>query len=778
MLLAIVILANFNIVFLGQSLVATSNSNPLTDEGQPLRPGLFSGGSSSINWHDIGAVWWQWEPAGKMMSHAFLHGRIPLWDSAVGGGVDSHVNMIQTQYYPPYIALLLAGDTPILRDFYYLAQIFVSGLFCYLLLLRNGCHTLSAICMGAVFMLSGSMTQNVNSSFGQSVAVLPLMVWATDWVLRRPTWRIAGCSAFVLALAASSSFLPAVISGYVLCGLYAAVALTWRPTNTDLAQRRTLWSSGIKALIALSLSILLLAFLLIPVELASQQDQTFSHWYRALGAQHFALDQMLALLSPSVSFDVLQVNGSNAQLFTPPPIPSPFYIGLIPILIAFIAFGRMPQEFRRLRAFFAIATALLFLKLIGASPVQWIALLPVFRQIHFIPYSCGALTFGFAGLTALGIESLIHRRSRLTLGIGCCSLFVLALCIVRFDQIESLNPALQGPALWSALAHYGLELVRLAVLAVGFLVVLILRSRYLNGYIAALLLLALICCDLISLDARPRFLRADVWEDPPAFARLLQADRSKFRVHGPSEILAANVSQALGVDVLSSRMAFNSSRYTDIIRAYFNPPGLPYPVTRSVIPESRAILNILNVKYLVLHAADPIQQQRATEAGLIAMELAGHYRVFRNPQVWPRAYLAKVPGEVRNPEQQLKELAALRPGEVLLEEQPRTTRTLTGESGSVSDLRYDFDRITARIHANQPALLVLDENYSPGWHATVSGKPVSIYHANYAFQAVEVPQGDSEVRFRYFPPGLAIGIGVSVITAVAAGFLCLAPKLR
>ena len=87
LLLGIVVAANFNIVFLNQSLVATANFNPTGDEPQTLRPGSFHGSSPSTNWYDLGVAWWQWEPAGKLMSGAFHQGRIPMWDSEIGGGV-------------------------------------------------------------------------------------------------------------------------------------------------------------------------------------------------------------------------------------------------------------------------------------------------------------------------------------------------------------------------------------------------------------------------------------------------------------------------------------------------------------------------------------------------------------------------------------------------------------------------------------------------------------------------------------------------------------------
>jgi hypothetical protein len=776
-LLLFLVLTNFNIIFLGQSLVATANSNPIGGEPQALHPGLFHGGSPSVNWYDLGVAWWQWEPAGKMIERAFRSGHIPMWDSEIGGGIDSHVSINQTQYYPPYIALLLAGDTPLLRDFYYLAELYASGLFCYLFLRRNGFHLISAVCMGAVYMLGGSMTQNINSSTGQSFAVLPMMLWATDLVLRLATWRFVGIGAFLLALAGSTSFFPVVISGYLAAGLYVAVTVGCDLSASPAEHRRRAWIRGGKAIAAQVLSLLLLSFLLIPVELASGMDGTFSRWYRGLGLQHYSLDQMITLISPSVGFDLLQLANPDAQLFTAPPVPSPFYVGLIPLLLALLAFGKLPGRFQRLRIFFASATALLFLKLVGALPAQWIGLLPVFQNLHFIPYFCGALALGFAGLAGLGIEGLIHTSSGRTTAVGSLSLLAIALCVMRFDQTEALNGALQGAALWSAIAHYLIEVARLSLLAVSFLAILFLRGRYLKGSAAGFCLLTLAFLDLASLDIHQRYLRSDVWASPPEYLHFLRTDKSKFRIHPATDLaLPADVSQTMDLDALSSRMVFNSTRYSEIMRKYFEAPNLPYPIARSAIPSSRVLLDILNVKYLVALSPDAGQTQQIISAGLAPVFQGGSYRVFQNQQVWDRAYLANAVIIVNRKDQELVALASLHPGEVLLEETPMDEYHATELAGKVDDLRYDFDDITAHVRANQTGLFVLGENYSPGWQATVGGKPAKLYRANYTFQAVAVPAGSSDVHFHYTPPGFHAGLTVSIIAGVLTLLLCFATR--
>ncbi len=63
-------------------------------------------------------------------------------------------------------------------------------------------------------------------------------------------------------------------------------------------------------------------------------------------------------------------------------------------------------------------------------------------------------------------------------------------------------------------------------------------------------------------------------------------------------------------------------------------------------------------------------------------------------------------------------------------------------------------------------LLVVSENYYPGWSAYVDGKPTKIYRANYTFQAIVLPKIYHTIEFRYYPLSLIIGAILSGISAV------------
>ena len=75
----------------------------------------------------------------------------------------------------------------------------------------------------------------------------------------------------------------------------------------------------------------------------------------------------------------------------------------------------------------------------------------------------------------------------------------------------------------------------------------------------------------------------------------------------------------------------------------------------------------------------------------------------------------------------------------------------------------DNNGFTAKIDSDKENLLFFSVPYDKGWSATVNGKPVEILKANVGFMAVEISEGENEIRFDYTTPGLSLGIKISLV---------------
>src|SRR5262249_11722241 len=80
--------------------------------------------------------------------------------------------------------------------------------------------------------------------------------------------------------------------------------------------------------------------------------------------------------------------------------------------------------------------------------------------------------------------------------------------------------------------------------------------------------------------------------------------------------------------------------------------------------------------------------------------------------------------------------------------------------------------VTIETGNPEKGLLVLSDNYYPGWTATIDGQPTKILRANHTMRAVNVPPGQHLVSFQFAPPLFFASAYVSAIAgALTLSFL-------
>jgi len=154
----------------------------------------------------------------------------------------------------------------------------------------------------------------------------------------------------------------------------------------------------------------------------------------------------------------------------------------------------------------------------------------------------------------------------------------------------------------------------------------------------------------------------------------------------------------------------------------------------------------------------------------------GPVAIFENTRVLPRAWL--VTGErVVSAEQALTIIRSGRmpdrsswdPLEEVLVERPAGV-FLPDEKelrGRVDFVRHEPNRLELSAEAAVPSVLVLAENYYPGWQAQLDGRPVKTMRVNYNQRGVAVPPGKHTIVFSYQPRPVQLGIMISLLTLVA-----------
>ena len=101
-----------------------------------------------------------------------------------------------------------------------------------------------------------------------------------------------------------------------------------------------------------------------------------------------------------------------------------------------------------------------------------------------------------------------------------------------------------------------------------------------------------------------------------------------------------------------------------------------------------------------------------------------------------------------------------------------------GGSGPVEWVSYEPDERELRVSTTGPALLIISENWFPGWMAEVNGEPADVHRANLTLQAVRIPEaGEHTVTMRFTAPTvwralrISVGAGVVVLVLLASPYL-------
>ena len=81
---------------------------------------------------------------------------------------------------------------------------------------------------------------------------------------------------------------------------------------------------------------------------------------------------------------------------------------------------------------------------------------------------------------------------------------------------------------------------------------------------------------------------------------------------------------------------------------------------------------------------------------------------------------------------------------------------------SVAVTRDEPQRVELTAVLRSPGLVVVADQFYPGWRLTVDGRPAEILRTNRAMRGVALPAGTHRLVFRYEPPSLRLGIALSL----------------
>jgi Bacterial membrane protein YfhO len=468
-----------------------------------------------------------------------------------------------------------------------------------------------------------------------------------------------------------------------------------------------------------------------------------------------------------------------------------FYGGALALMLAAVALIVRPRGARLVTA---VAGAACMLVVFGIPPVFDVVVhLPVFSGGHNTRLAIFYLLC-LALLAGWGLDDLLERRGdarrrRLALAAaGAIFVLPLAYTAVRgrtsFDALgdalhvawgfadppDIFDPAagdvIRGAAalIWVGVAGGALALVALAARAPR-------RTGLLAGAAVALAALDLARAGM---GYNPAIERADAVQPmTPAIRMLARASPARFVSTGdiPQDATPMNFGlfEARGYDLPVEE------RYDHLWRSQLSPefPSqvgiypqyIPLSLPR-VTPRRLHALSVLGVT----HVMQPVSDPPLRVPGLRLVHPGPDARVYANDDAQPRAVVVGAQRVVDSGEDALRAIAA--PGFDLRREAV-TERALPGlaRAGAAGDapagtariLPSDPDKLVVDAAADRPGLLVVSDNWAPGWTATVDGHRTSVERVDYVFRGVRVGAGRHRVVFAYRPVSWRIGWIVSLL---------------
>lgn len=659
-------------------------------------------------------------------------GQIPFWNPNSFSG-NPHLANFQTAVFSPFNVFFFMFPFLDGWSIVILLQPLLAGIF-MLFLLRGFKASSSAALVGAVsFMFCGFITVwMAYGTLSMVAAFLPLCIYAIERGFKKPTFF----PLFLIVISLSIVF----FSGHFQIGLYvllysiAFFLFKWFTTRNT--------KTALFVLASLSIGMVISLLQIIPsVEL--YQHSVRSELFNKGGA--IPLHYLVTLFAPDFFGNPVTRNdwvGNYAEWAS--------FVGIIPCVLAcYVAIRK-----KSITLFFLLA-ALVSLLMASDTLFQWIfQIVPIPVLSTSIPSRIIVLfSFSVACLAAFGLDNLLTliKEKKLKRILVPIVIFLIGfLVIFALLYVVKIMPP-ERVAI--AKRNFILPFAFFVFFASGCLAYYY-QKKILPLFIAGVLL-------MVTFDSL-RFAQKWMPFDPSSlvFAKVPIIDGIKTHI-GSGRIFGntgAHLDTYYGFPTVEGYDPLYIKRYGEFIRAANN--GTFQEAERSVVQLPRRaeyvdrVLDLLGVS-LILHPKGDTHQSwaypvwdKADRYNLVFQD--SKFELYKNNKALPRTALfydyivipdgRKILSTFYSKGFDFRNIVILEK-DVQLAEKSGT--------GSASLVEYTPNKVQVKVKTTIPALLFLSDNFYPGWKAYVNGKETPIYRADYTFRAVQVPQGNSSVEFRF-----------------------------
>lgn len=728
----------------------------------------------------------QFFPNRKLLQESLVRGIIPLWNPYIYSGTPFLAAFDTAVLYPlSWFAALL----PAIRgwDFLVIIAPLLSLLFMYLFLSSLKFDRTIRVFGAVAWALSGWM-----AVYWQEILVvshsflwLPLALYASNKLWNNRHDRV-GFGLLVLALTSS------LFAGFFQMTVYVyMVVVAWN------LQKNEVWKTILWAMV---ISLLLSSVQLFPtIETYLSSPRGLADGFEVFRDRLLPLTHLITFLAPDFWGNPATYNyfGGNGFYFE-----KMIFIGIIPLVFAF--YGAV-KENRKAR--FWIIVAAVALSMGFSLPTSW---LPYWLRIPILSNSYPTRIFAVSGfslvvLACYGLASFLKRPDKKVLSIILILLSIgLAVgwsivigawyrlnhcpggafwCMGTFGSLWNTIaqiPDVFKDASWYVAVSSRNLLLPTAILLTSWVLLILPRKLY--------VLLAFVLTVLSSFYFVVKYLSYSdqkyVYPDLPVISKISELagfDRiwgyghafieknlpqyyRWFSTDGYGNLSSGRYAQLLGTIVQNGKLGGTIRRSdTDMFEAseWDSMDANPYRLR---------MMSLLGVKYVIESKRGELKEKITTEKRFpdSLFELVWQndaWRIWQYRNALPRAVFATE--VVIIPDDQPLIEAMYDPNidfgrVVLLEEDPGISTNKSG-NGKVAITQYGLNSVTLETHSDTAGIVVLSDNYAPGWMATIDGQKAKVYRVNYSFRGIPVSSGSHTVVLTYVPFSFVAGAVVSIL---------------
>ncbi len=681
-------------------------------------------------------------PWQQVQVQAFHRGRFPMWDPYLWGG-QTLIGQVQpgTAYPPNWILYALPTRDGFIRRTYlnwYFALIhWLAALFCYWLCRDLELSRIASLFGGTAFVLAGAMGTTGWPQILNGMIWMPLVLLFLFRAVRgRRPLLSAALSGFFLGIA--------WLAGHHQVPLYFSLAIAGVWAFYIFRGNRLNWNVARLAAVSCLFLIFTSALLVLP---AYEYGHLSRRWagapepigwtetvpYSVMHDDSLGLFTIFGLLVPGV------------HGFADP------YTGVILLSLAGLAVALCWHEVR-VRILCVLAVAGLFVSLGHQSVFHGFlyAVVPMIEKAREPAMAIVLFNFAVAVLVAYGFDSLrAGSASVWPRRIALCLTFTGALILIlTLGVMMSKKMAFD----------YDDRVILVALLA---LLVAALYLAYLKGKLSITSLG--VCCFLLLL--------MDMGNSATyGFAHGLDPNRTLLKKYSENQDILQWIRRQPGpfrIQIDSKDIGFNYGDWygLEVFGGYV--PTLPTNMMRLGWDRQRVRM-LYGTRYWIGRSprdADQVEVY-AGPTGLKVYQSPGAF-----PRVWTVHRAVTVASEDQVPITAEDARSDLRHTAFFLGDAPKLSACPGDDRATL--VQSEFNRVVLKAEMQCAGMVVLSDNWYPGWTATVDGKPAKIWEAYTAIRGVEVPAGSHRIEMRYRPLSVFLGatmLGLSVVGLVAIAY--------